>query len=268
MVGEFRFQLCALADRARIDLRSAHDAVPGAAGMFAAGAAYELCGGVQTRPRGVNRTVAPRCSDASLSGSPADRGDVRRHPLPGTFSMNRRFLILPVLTLLMMSPSAYAAGPVTPFERDIEAARIASVFTHALTACDALVSNTKDVCIEEARAVQTVAHAELVWRRSGDAGDLAAVAVARAESAHAVAKERCDDRAGAAKVACLKDAKAVETRVLGEAKAASGAPEVRKTAAETRLDIDYRRAVEKCDAMASDAKSHCMTAARNKAGRI
>ena len=182
--------------------------------------------------------------------------------------MNTRCRILPVLTLLMVSAFACAAGPITPFERDIEAARIASVFTHALTACDALVGNAGDVCIEEARAVQTVAHAELVWRRSGHAGDLAAIAVARAEAAHAVAKERCDDQTSAGKVACLKEAKAVETLALAEASAASGAPEVRKTAAETRLDADYRRAVGKCDAMASDAKSHCMTAARNKAGRI
>lgn len=70
---------------------------------------------------------------------------------------------------------ALAAGPMTRFEFELETARNASTFTHARAVCDALTSNTKHICVVEARAVQAIAHAELAFCRSGHPSDAAAI---------------------------------------------------------------------------------------------
>ena len=92
---------------------------------------------------------------------------------------------------------------------------------HARAACDALTSNTRDICVEEARAVQAIAHAELAFRRSGHLSDAAAIPVVRAEAGYAVARERCDEQAGADKARCLAAAKAAQASALATAKAGS-----------------------------------------------
>ena len=180
--------------------------------------------------------------------------------------MNRLVPILAPYALALLSMPALAAGPMTRFEFELETARIASTFTHARAVCDALTSNTKDICVEEARAVQAIAHAELAFRRSGHLSDAAAIPVVRAEAGYAVARERCDEQAGADKARCLAAAKAAQASALATAKAGAGGS-VAQTPVDTRRDADYPRAVAKCEAMASDTRSHCLTAARRKAGK-
>ncbi|MDP3288189.1 MAG: hypothetical protein Q8M64_07760 [Methyloversatilis sp.] len=181
--------------------------------------------------------------------------------------MNPLFLILARGALVLLSWPALAAGPMNRFEFELETQRIASTFTHARAVCDELTSNTKDICVEQARAVQALAHAELAYRRSGHHSDAAAIPVVRAEGAYAVARERCDEKVGGDKARCLAEAKAAQASALAEARAAA-AGIVAQTPVDTRRDAEYQRAVEKCEAMASDTRSHCLTAARKKAGRI
>ena len=87
----------------------------------------------------------------------------------------------------------------------------------------------------------------------------------KAESAYAVAKERCDDQSGNANV-FVKEAKAVEIKALADAKMGKEIGEAKKDAAADKLDADYKVAIEKCDAMAGDAKSSCVAAAKAKFG--
>ncbi|MCQ9372812.1 hypothetical protein NMQ14_00955 [Methyloversatilis sp. XJ19-13] len=182
--------------------------------------------------------------------------------------MNRLFPILAPCALALLSLPALAAGPMTRFEFELETAHIASTFTHARAVCDALTSNTRDICVEEARAVQSIAHAELAFRRSGHLSDAAAIPVVRAEAGYAVARERCDEQTGADKARCLAAARSAQAGALAEAKAAAAAAgSVAQTPVDARREAEYQRAVAKCEAMASDTRSHCLTAARKKAGK-
>jgi len=130
-----------------------------------------------------------------------------------------------------------------------------------------LAGNAKDICVEEAKAKEKVARAELEYGYTGKAGDRNKVAVARAESAYAVAKEKCDDKAGNAKDVCVKEAKAVEIKALADAKLGKEIGEAKKDAAADKRDADYNVAVEKCDALAGDAKASCIAAAKTKFGK-
>ena len=91
--------------------------------------------------------------------------------------------------------------------------------------------------------------------------------VAKAESSYAVAKEKCDDMAGNAKDVCVTQAKAVETKALADAKLGKEIGEAKKDAAADKLDADYKVAIEKCDAMAGDAKASCVAAAKANFGK-
>ena len=133
--------------------------------------------------------------------------------------------------------------------------------------CAVLKSNAKDVCIEEAKAKEKVAKAELEFAFTGKPADANKVLVAKASTAYAVAKERCDDQAGNAKDVCMKEAKAIEVKALAEAKMGKEITEARKDAKADSRDADYKVAIEKCDAMAGDAKASCVAAAKVKFGK-
>ncbi|MFP8780825.1 hypothetical protein [Hydrogenophaga sp. RWCD_12] len=180
-----------------------------------------------------------------------------------TLHLSRTSLL--VATLLTL-PMAYAA---TMTDADYKAGktRISADYKQDKAACSSQTSNAKDVCVEEAKAKEKVARAELEYGHSGKAADGNKVLVAKAESAYAVAKERCDDKAGNAKDVCVKEAKAVETKALADAKMGKEIGEAKKDAATDKRDADYKVAVEKCDALAGDAKSGCVAAAKTKFGQ-
>ena len=134
-------------------------------------------------------------------------------------------------------------------------------------ACASLTANAKDVCVEEASAKQTVARAELEYGYSGKPADQTKVKVAKAESAYAVAKEKCDDQSGNAKDVCVQEAKAVEVKALADAKMGQQIGEAKVDASEAKRDADYKVAVEKCDAMAGDAKASCLSSAKLSFGK-
>jgi hypothetical protein len=167
-------------------------------------------------------------------------------------------LMLPAVQAATMSKVDYKAGKT----------RISATYKSDKAACAALVSNAKDVCIEEAKAKEKVALAELEFSYTGKAKDQNKVMVAKAESAYAVAKERCDDQTGNAKDVCVKEAKAVEVKALADAKMAKEIGESKKDAAADKRDADYKVAMEKCDALSSDAKSSCVSAAKANFGKL
>lgn len=167
---------------------------------------------------------------------------------------------------MLVIPMANAA---TMSKADYEAAktRISADYKTDQAACAPLKANAKDVCIEQAKAKEKVARAELEFSYTGKATDRNKALVAKAESAFAVAKEKCDDQAGNAKDVCVKEAKAVEVKALADAKLGKEIGEARKDAADEKRDADYKVAVEKCDAMAGDAKGSCIAAAKQQFGK-
>jgi hypothetical protein len=166
-------------------------------------------------------------------------------------------LALPVAHAANMAKADYKAGKT----------RISADYKADKAACASLAGNAKDICVEEAKAKEKVARAELEYSYSGKASDQTKVLEVKAKSAYAVAKEKCDDKAGNDKDVCVKEAKAAETKALADAKMGKQIGEAKKEATDDKRDADYKVAVEKCDAMAGDAKASCIAAAKAKSGK-
>jgi hypothetical protein len=166
-------------------------------------------------------------------------------------------LALPVGQAMAMSHGDYSAGKT----------RISEVYKAEKDACGSLKNNAKDVCIEEAKAREKVAKAELEHDYTGKQSDWVKVLKTRAETNYAVAKEKCDDLAGNNKDVCVKEAKAIETAALADAKLGKKVAEARSDAAKDKRDAEYKVATEKCDALAGDAKSSCIATAKANFGK-
>ena len=166
-------------------------------------------------------------------------------------------LVLPAVHAATMGKAEYQAGKT----------RISADYKADKAACASQSGNAKDVCVQEAKAKEKVARAELEHGYTGKAADGTKVLVAKAESAYAVAKERCDDLSGNAKDVCVKEAKAIEIKALADARMGKEIGEAKKDAAADKLDADYKVAIEKCDALAGDAKSNCVAAAKARFGK-
>ena len=156
-----------------------------------------------------------------------------------------------------MSRTDYSAGK----------SRIGDAYKADKKACDIQTANAKDICIQEAKAKEKVAKAELEFSYTGTAKDQTKVAVAKAESTYAIAKEKCDDQSGNAKDVCVKAAKAIEVRGLADAKMGTKVSEARSDANQSKVDADYKLAAEKCESLAGDAKSACTAAAKSRFGK-
>lgn len=178
----------------------------------------------------------------------------------------RRLKVSLACACLLALPVAYAAN-ISKADYTAGKARISAGYKADRAACDGQSGNAKDVCVQEAKAKEKVALAELEYSHTGKPADRQKVLVARAESAYAVAKERCDDLAGNAKDVCVKEAKAVEVKALADAKMGKEIRDARQDAATEKLDADYKVAIEKCDALAGDAKTNCVAAAKARFGK-
>ena len=179
---------------------------------------------------------------------------------------NTTFRLALLTAALLALPIAQAAG-MSKSDYQSTKTRIKADYTSDKAACGAQTGNAKDICVEEGKAKEKVALAELEYGYSGKASDRNKVLVAKAESSYAVAKERCDDLAGNPKDVCVKEAKAVEVKALADAKLGKEIGEARKDAASDKRDADYKVAIEKCDALAGDAKSSCVASAKMSFGK-
>lgn len=172
-----------------------------------------------------------------------------------------------LIVTALLSFSVAQAATLTKEEYKADKTRISADYKADKNACDAMKSNAKDVCVQEAKAKEAVARAELEYSYSGKAADQTKVREAKAKAAYAVAKEKCDDLSGNAKDVCVKEAKALEVTALSDAKMGKKVGEAKNEAAEDKSDANYKVAVEKCDAMAGDANTRCVAAAKSKFGK-
>ena len=154
------------------------------------------------------------------------------------------------------------AGTMTDAQRDGAKAGFSATYKMEKAACEPRKGNAKDICIEEAKAKEKVAHADLNYRDTGTAADANKLSTAKAEAAYAVAKEKCDDWSGNAKDVCVQEAKAAETKALADMKMGREIGAARTEAAEDKREADYKVAAERCDALAGDAKTSCVNAAK------
>jgi hypothetical protein len=182
--------------------------------------------------------------------------------------MNKQltFKLSLVMAGLLALPLAQAAS-MSKADYNSAKTRINASYQAERGACASQTSNAKDICIEEASAKQKVARAELEFDYSGKPADQTKLKQAKAEATYAVAKEKCDDQAGNAKDVCVQEAKAVEVKALADAKMGQQIGEAKVDASDAKRDANYKVAVEKCDAMAGDAKASCLSAAKVSFGK-
>jgi hypothetical protein len=182
--------------------------------------------------------------------------------------MNKNFYLKPsvLLAAMLIIPAAYAANLSKTDYNDAKS-RLSAEYKVDHTACESLAGNRKDICVQEAKAKEKVAKAELEYSYTGKTSDMNKVAVARAESAYAVAKEKCDDKAGNDKDVCVKEAKAVEVKALSEAKLNKQVGEARTDANNDVRDAQYKVANEKCDSLSGDSKAACVASAKSRFGK-
>ena len=167
------------------------------------------------------------------------------------------FVALPAAQAATLSKADYTA----------DKARIGDAYKADKSACNAQGGNAKDVCVEEAKAKEKVARAELEFAHTASARDGNKVLVAKAESTYAVAKERCDDQSGNAKDICVKEAKAVQVKALADAKLGREVRSAARDANEDKREADYKVAAEKCESLSGDARSACMATAKSRFGK-
>jgi hypothetical protein len=181
-------------------------------------------------------------------------------------TMNSSFKFALLTAALLALPFAQAAE-VSKADYQSGKTRIKADYKADKTACGTQSGNAKDICVEQGKAKEKVALAELEYGYTGKPADRTKVLVAKAETTYAVAKERCDDMSGNPKDVCVKEAKAVEVKALADAKLNKEVGEARKDANTDKRDADYKVAIEKCDGLAADAKTSCVASAKTTFGK-
>ncbi len=175
--------------------------------------------------------------------------------------------LLTIAAMLAFSVAQAQSGTMDKPSYKAGKARISADYRADKAACASMAGNGKDVCIEEAKAKQDVARAELKYAYTAKPGDQTKVAQTKAESAYAVASQRCNDKAGNVKDVCVKEARAIEVKALVDAKMNQKIGEITTDGAAEKRSAEYKVAIEKCDAMAGDAKSSCIAGAKAKFGK-
>jgi type II secretory pathway pseudopilin PulG len=133
--------------------------------------------------------------------------------------------------------------------------------------CKQLAGNAKDICIEEGKAKEKISNAELTFSYTGKAADSVKISTVKADTSYDVAKEKCDDLAGIPKTTCITAAKATHTKALADIKMGKQISAAKIDDAQTKLDADYKVATQNCAALADEAKSSCVSAAKMKFGK-
>jgi len=167
------------------------------------------------------------------------------------------------LAALLAFPAAQAAS-LSKADYSAGKSRLSADYKTEKATCGTMSGNAKDICVEEAKAHEKVGRADLEFRMSGTQRDYTKLQEAKASTAYKVARERCDDKTGNDKDVCVKEAKAVEVKAMSAAKFDKVVVDASKDEITARQKADYKVAAEKCDAMTGDAKTSCMTAAKQK----
>ena len=198
--------------------------------------------------------------------------------------MKHSELNIAVLSVCMTMGAAVFAETMTKAEFGLAKDKISASYKANKALCTPLSSNAKDICVQEAKANEKIARAELDESYAPSVKAHYKMLNAKAEAQYAVAKEKCDDLSGNAKDVCVKEAKAAQVaakadataqRKIAEAnktaavktndaqaKASTEKMEVRTTAAVDKMGAQYKVEKEKCDTFSGDAKDTCVRQAK------
>ena len=176
--------------------------------------------------------------------------------------MNKK--IVSSIFISLFAATSLSAFAISKAEYGTAKTQISADYKSAKAGCSAMSGNAKDICTVEAKSAEKVAKADLEARYTGKEKHQYDLRMTKAEAAYAVAKEKCDDRAGNEKDVCVKEANAAQTKAKADAKLTKTVASATTDTIDTRMTADYKVAIEKCDALAGDAKSACVNSAKAK----
>jgi hypothetical protein len=183
---------------------------------------------------------------------------------------SHRFALRPLLAVVTTTCALLAtvshAATMGNDEYSASKARIAATAKADEAACKSMSGNAKDVCEQEAEGKAKVARAELEAAYTGKPADVAKVSEVKAEASYKVAKERCDDLAGNPKDVCEQKAKTAWEKAKADAKLSQKTGKAQTEAMDSKREASLKLEVEKCDALAGDAKSACVANAKSRLG--
>lgn len=200
--------------------------------------------------------------------------------------MKNTKLNVAILSVCLTMGTSVFAETMTKADFGVAKDKISASYKASKALCSSMSGNAKDICVEEAKANEKIARAELDENYEPSTKAHFNTLTAKAEANYSVAKEKCDDLAGNAKDVCVKEAKAAlvagkadatAQRKIADAnksavvkindaqmKASTEKMEARTAATVDKLDADYKVAKEKCDSFAGDAKDACLQQAKTR----
>ena len=198
--------------------------------------------------------------------------------------MKHSKLNIAVLSVCLSMGAAVFAETMTKADFGLAKDKISANYKANKALCGSLSSNAKDICVQEAKANEKTARAELDESYEPTTKSHFHTLTAKAEATYAVATEKCDDLSGNAKDVCVKEAKAAQVAAKADATAQRKVAEANKTAAVKtnevqmkasadkmdartaatvdKLDAQYKVEKEKCETFSGDAKDTCMQQAK------
>lgn len=172
-----------------------------------------------------------------------------------------------LLFAALLAMSATQAATMAKADYSAGKTSITAQYKTDKAACASQAGNAKDICLEEAKGKEKMARAELEYNYTGKAKDAIKVREAKVDAMYMVAKEKCDDLKGNPKSVCVTESKAARSKGMADAKMTKEIGEAKVDAAQAKRDADYKVAIEKCDAMAGDAKAACVASAKSSLGK-
>ena len=193
-----------------------------------------------------------------------------RNPLKAT-QMKTSIKHIATLALIslpcLLATQAASAANISRTDYVASKSRIADDYKADKKNCASNTGNALDICQAQAKSKDKVALAELEFSYTGKRSDQDKILSVKADMAYDVAREECDDKAGNDKSICITQAKAVKTKAMTDLKMGQRIGDARTDARQDKRDADYKVASEKCDALAGNAKTACMTDAKARAGK-
>ncbi len=193
--------------------------------------------------------------------------DVGKIVLNASTFVKFAFVALTAVVASLAISTQVSAQSISKADYSAAKTRISSEYKADKTICKQLAGNAKDICIEEAKAKEKIAKAELTFSYTAKASDKVKISTVKADTSFAIAKEKCDDLSGIPKTTCRTDAKATHTKTLADIKMGKQISAAKTDDAQTKIDADYKVATQKCATLADDAKSSCVAAAKTKFGK-
>ena len=177
------------------------------------------------------------------------------------FTIPTRHLSVALAALLCLG-SAQAASNFSKATYQGAKAEVKAGYKADKAACASLKDNAKDICIEQAKAGEKVALAQLEANYTGNPKDEAKLHTAQYEARYAVAKEKCDDLSGNAKDVCVQEAKTTRDKAKADAKLSKKVATAMTEDVNSQMKADYKLAREKCDSLTASAKDVCIATSK------